>query len=100
MLTAQFVLCDHNISVLFFGQLIAPIPKCAFGKLHYVPFVNKGDAGLALRDSEVDGAANKALAAGYRHRLDADAAIGTNVITEPFKQRYNLLRLLAPLREF
>ena len=70
-----FPLGDAHIAEFGGGQLVAPVAEGAFRELHDVALVHQGHVALvALKTQGVlDGLADVALAAGFAHRLDADA---------------------------
>src|SRR5690349_2305555 len=46
---------DDLISEFLFRQLIAPVPECALGELHYVAFVHQGNRWMAEVERVLDG---------------------------------------------
>src|ERR1700691_1252401 len=80
-----FALGDHVGAKFLDGKLVTPIAEGAFGELHNVALVNQRHYAALFFQGVLYGAANEALCGAGRHRLDADAGFGLDLLGGSFQ---------------
>src|SRR5262249_8675509 len=92
---------DDLVSKFLFSELISPITKRTFSKLHNVALVNKGYRRFGEIQRVTNRATNQSLGAGGRNWLDSDSTIRSYLVAVLFiQQRDNLSCAFAAGQEF